>query len=212
MIALILPAAVSSAAVCRDAADDRLFPQERALLGRALPNRVREFAAGRACARRALGALGFPETAILRGPNREPQWPEGIVGSITHCTGYRAAAVARDREFLTLGIDAEPHHKLPAGIAERVLDDTERAWLATAPGGIHWDRVIFSAKESVYKAWFPLARAWLGFDDATVSVAPATATFRAQLKVSPPAALGAALCGRFLVQDGLVLTAIAIPR
>ena len=210
MIERLLPPKVSVVAVRGDDPDAIALPEEQVLLGGAVAARRVEFATARHCARLALRRIGAPDGPILRGPKREPVWPEGIVGSITHCTGYRAAAVALASEVLTVGIDAEPHAALPARVAERVLDAEERDWLARAPAGVHWGRLIFSAKESVYKAWFPLARRWLGFDEATVAVDPAAGTFHARLLVELPAGVPGEFVGRFLVEDGLVLTAIAI--
>jgi 4'-phosphopantetheinyl transferase EntD len=79
---------------------------------------------------------------------------------------------------------------------------------------VHWDRLLFSAKESVYKAWFPLAKRWLGFEDAVVTLDPSAETFAARLLVSGPLLGGRRLTGfsgRWLIRDGLVLTAIALP-
>jgi len=207
MIERLLPPQVASSALRDDDLAGRLLPEEAALLGRACGERQREFTAGRHCARQALSRFGVEPGPILRGPRREPVWPAEIVGSITHCRGYRAAAVGRATEVKTIGIDAEPHEPLPAGVANYVLGDAERAWLTRAPAGIHWDRLMFSAKESVYKAWFPLTGKWLGFDDAIVSVDPDTGTFAAELLTACRSVTG--FSGRFLVADGLVLTAIA---
>lgn len=212
MIERILPAAVRTAACRNDEIAEPLFPEELALIHRAVPARIGEFTTGRACARRALRQCGFADAAVSRGPKNEPLWPAGIVGSITHCTGYRAAAVAHQQDMLTIGIDAEPHQPLPAGVAARVLDASERAWIGTAPCRVHWDRLMFSAKECVYKAWFPLARAWLDFNEARLWLDPDTGAFEAELLVPPRQGLDRVLPGRFLVEDGLVLTAIAIPR
>jgi 4'-phosphopantetheinyl transferase EntD len=210
MIERLLPPEAACAALRDDDLAGRLLPEEAALLGRAVEERHREFSAGRHCARQALGRLGIAPTPILRGPKREPLWPAGIVGSITHCRGYRAAAVAHTADLLTIGIDAEPHAAMPAEVAGYVLGEVERAWLKRAPAGIHWDRLIFSAKESVYKAWFPLTGKWLGFDDAIVSINPDARTFEAELLAPRHGLTG--FSGRFLVEDGLVLTAIAVPR
>ena len=209
MIERILPASVACVAVRGDDPDAWLYPEEMAALGPAVDSRLREFTTARHCARLALRRLGAPETPILRGDKREPLWPDGVVGSITHCTGYRAAVVARPAEFSAIGIDAEPHDSLPRGVAGKVLDEAERAWLAAAPTGIHWDRLMFCAKESVYKAWFPMTGRWLGFEDATLTVEPNAGTFRADLRIVSRGL--AAFCGRFLVADGLVLTAIVVP-
>ena len=194
---------------------DPLLPAERAALGQVVDGRRRDFAAGRHCARRALARLvGSPEP-ILSGPDREPVWPQGIVGSITHCDGYAAAAVARAGDVAALGIDAEPHSPLPDGVLRLVAREEEKAWIASADRATCWDRVLFSAKECVFKAWFPLARRWLGFHDAVVTFAPEQGRFAAQLRVEGPEVDGQLLSrieGRFAVRDDLVLTAVAVYR
>lgn len=188
------------------------LPEEEPLIAGAVAARRAEFATARACARQALRNLGLPTGPILRGDKREPLWPTGIVGSITHCKGYRAAAVARADEVLTIGIDAEPDAAIEARVAARVLDDAERAWVAAAPAGIHWDRLIFSAKESVYKAWFPLTRRWLGFEEAQVAIDADACVFEARLLLRPPLGVPATFHGRYMVANGLVITAIAVLR
>lgn len=80
---------------------------------------------------------------------------------MTHCDGYRAAAVARRETIASIGIDAEPHAALPDGVEKLTALPEERmalTRLAVTHPHIHWDRLLFSAKESVYKAWFPLIR------------------------------------------------------
>jgi 4'-phosphopantetheinyl transferase EntD len=210
MIERLLPAGVACGSARDDAALAEPFPEEAALVAKATEARRREFATARGCAHAALARLGVAAAPILRGAKHQPLWPSGIVGSITHCRGYRAAAVARSAIMMTVGIDAEPDGRLPDGVARRVLRDEEREWLARAPAGAHWDRVIFSAKESVYKAWFPLTGRWLGFADAIVAIDPEAGGFHTRLLVDCPAPLRE-FAGRFLVEDGLVLTAIALP-
>jgi 4'-phosphopantetheinyl transferase EntD len=215
VIETLLPKEVACVALRGDDPDAELLSEEQVQLGRAVESRIREFATARSCARRALAILGLPPGPIFRGSKREPLWPDGVVGSITHCRGYRAAAVALAKDIITIGIDAEPDEVLPDGVAQRVLVTEERVWLAHAPPGVHWDRLIFSAKESVYKAWFPLTRRWLDFDEAAIAVDPCAGTFSARLLVPAPLVDGrtvAGFDGRFLVQDGLVLTAIVLPR
>lgn len=212
MIEELLPSEVASVVAFGDDPSAYLLPEESAQLGWAVENRVREFATARMCARRALERLGVPPTAIMRGPHREPIWPSGIVGSITHCSGYRAAAVAAKSRVLTVGIDAEIHQELPTGVLAEVTSASERCRLAEHPGGIHWDRLLFSAKESVYKAWFPVTGVWLDFEDVEVSFMPRKGAFCARLLVSPSVLVAGGLLGftgRFMVRDGLVLTAIA---
>ena len=185
-------------------------------LQRASPGRRREFALARAGARRALAGLGVPPVPIPRGRHREPVWPAGVVGSLTHCAGYGAAAVGRAAQFATIGIDAEVHRPLVEGVVRRIALEEERGWLRSRAGdGTCWDRLLFSAKESVYKAWFPLTGAWLGFGDALVTFAPEDRAFTARLLVPGPVVDGrriAGFAGRYAVAGGLLLTAVVLPR
>lgn len=194
-----------------------LFPEEEEHVAKAVDKRRREFATGRHCARTALAALGFPPAPLLPGPKREPLWPEGVVGSITHCQGYRAAAVGLVGQVRTIGIDAEPNEPTPHGVLEAIAVPGELARmpeLRAAGDKVAWDRLLFSAKETVYKAWYPLARRWLGFEDAEVTINPDDGTFHARILVEPPVVDGFALdgfTGRWLAREGFVVTAIAVP-
>ncbi len=216
MLERILPDAVAVAATTGDF-EVPLYPEEEAALGRPVEKRRREFATARACARRALGALGLPAQAVPTGPKGEPRWPAGVVGSITHCAGYRACAVARSEDLVAIGIDAEPDEPLPGGLLPDVALPEERRQLhalASVAPELCWDRLLFSIKESVYKAWFPLARQWLGFEDATVTIDRLRGAFSAHLLVPGPTVGDAVLdgfAGRWLAADGLLLTAIALP-
>ncbi|MCT2590723.1 4'-phosphopantetheinyl transferase superfamily protein [Streptomyces sp. N2-109] len=204
-----------------------LYPEELAIVARAVEKRRREFGAVRACARRAMEKLGVPPQPVLPGERGAPCWPEGLVGSMTHCDGYRAAALARAADLASLGIDAEPHAPLPDGILPSVSLPAERerlTQLAVRQPAIHWDRLLFSAKESVYKAWFPLTGKWLDFTEADIEVhadpGPTGPTaphgrFRAELLVPGPLVGGRRLGhfdGRWTVGQGLVATAIGVPH
>jgi 4'-phosphopantetheinyl transferase EntD len=211
----LLPAEVATVELCDDDPFAFLLSEEAAQFGWAVESRTKEFTTARSCARRALSKLGLPETPILRGPNREPLWPPGVVGSITHCEGFRAAAVAKQSDLLTVGIDAEIHEELPAEVLPHVCLKREITWLVDAPKGIFWDRVLYSAKESVFKAWFPLTQRWLGFEDVAITFRPADGIFHARLFANSPAIDGqnhTEFFGRFMVRKGLVLTATSILR
>jgi 4'-phosphopantetheinyl transferase EntD len=193
-----------------------LFPAEEGAVARAVGKRRQEFTTARACARTALARLGVPPVPIVRGPDGVPQWPPGVVGSITHCAGYRASVVAWAADIVTIGLDAEPDGPLPAGVLGIVSSAAERrhlAALAEAVPGPSWDRLLFSAKECVYKAWFPLTARWLGFEEAEVSIST-DGHFAAQLLVPGPVLDGQELTGfdgRWLARNGLVVTTIAVP-
>jgi 4'-phosphopantetheinyl transferase EntD len=216
MIEQILPPEVASAEAFDDAGDTTLFPEEEAVIARAVDKRRREFTTARRCAREALATLGIPPVPILPGERGAPGWPDGVVGSMTHCDGYRASAVALADRVRTVGLDAEPNGPLPEGVREAIATPTEIGWLAERDGdgsGVFWDRLIFSAKESIYKAWFPLTHKWLDFEEAIVTPDPAAGTFAARLLVPGPVVDGRRLGGfegRWMVANGLVATAITV--
>ncbi|WP_409468290.1 4'-phosphopantetheinyl transferase family protein [Streptomyces sp. HC307] len=200
-----------------------LYPEEAAVVARAVAKRRREFAVVRGCARRAMEKLGVPPQAVLPGERGAPRWPDGLIGSMTHCDGYGAAALVRATDLASLGIDAEPHAPLPEGVLESVAlpgeQDRLRRLAAEHPA-VPWDRLLFSAKESVYKAWFPLTRKWLDFSEADIDLVMDPhgrmhGRFRAALLVPGPVVGGERLGGfegRWTVQRGLVATAVAVPH
>ncbi|HEY5987192.1 MAG TPA: 4'-phosphopantetheinyl transferase superfamily protein [Streptosporangiaceae bacterium] len=217
MLEQILPPKVAVAEAFRDDPAAQLFAEEEAVVARAVDKRRQEFATVRACARAALAELGEPPAPILPGLRGAPQWPAGITGSITHCEGYRAAGVAKTRDVLVLGLDAEPNEALPGGILDVIALDKERAQIAglgvTEPR-VCWDRLLFCAKESVYKAWFPLTQRWLDFEAADITIDASGGTFTARLLVPGPVLAGSRLTelhGRWLADRGLVATAIIVP-
>lgn len=217
MLAEILPDVVACSQAFGDPADVVVLPEEQAAIAGAVEKRRREYGTVRHCARTALRELGVAPVAILSGGRREPLWPPGVVGSLTHCMGYRAAAVGRGREVHTIGIDAEPHQPLTAEVLGLIALDGERSHLeelAATDGRTRWDRLLFCAKEAVYKAWFPLTLGWLGFEQAAVTIDPVELTFSARLLVPGPLVDGERLTGfdgRWVVRHGLVVTAVALP-
>lgn len=216
MIEEVLPTAVASAETVEEFVDEPLFPEEAAAIARAVEKRRQEFITVRACARRALAVLGMERQPLVPGDRGAPTWPRGIVGSMTHCTGYRAAVVARTTHLIAVGIDAEPHEHLPEGVLEAVSSPGERQHLSelarTVPS-VRWDRLLFSAKESIYKAWFPLTRTWLGFEDAELSIDVPRRAFTARLLVTGPMVgdrrLGT-IHGYWAIGEGLVTTAVVV--
>ena len=194
-----------------------LYAAEEACLGeRVVANRRRDFTAGRVCARRALAMLGLPPVAVPAAADRSPVWPPGTVGTITHTQGYCAAAVARDSEIRAVGMDAEQHRELGAGVRQMVCLPEEEELFDRLPSGISWPTVVFSAKETVYKVWHPIVGDWLGFHDALVELDPVTATFTARIAPDRIDAAATAhppsvIIGRFAVDADLVRTAATLP-
>ncbi len=217
MIEALLPPGTAVAEAFHDCDGEPVFPGEESAVANAVESRRREFVTARRCARTALAALGIAPAPIPPGPDREPTWPDGVVGSITHCAGYRGAAVVGRGTLASLGIDAEPHAPLPDGVLDAVTVPVERsrlARLALQHPATCWDRLLFSAKESVFKAWFPLTRRMLGFDEAELNLDPAAGTFVARLLVPGPGVDGAlaltGFTGRFLVANSLILTTVSV--
>jgi 4'-phosphopantetheinyl transferase EntD len=193
------------------------MPDEEPLIARSVAKRRNEFITVRHCARIALGQLGLPPAPILKGDKGEPCWPDGVVGSLTHCAGYRGAVVARSGVVRSVGVDAEPHDVLPDGVLDAISLPAERREIAALPPGMHWDRILFCAKEATYKAWFPLTKRWLGFEDAHITFdvdgSGSVGSFESAILIDGSTLSGApltALRGRWSVNRGLVLTAIVL--
>jgi 4'-phosphopantetheinyl transferase EntD len=213
----ILPSSVAVVATRSDS-DAQLFPEEEWIIRRAIESRRREFVTARACAREALTNLGLPLQSIPADPQGIPVWPEGIVGSITHCAGYRAAAVGRTQDLAALAIDAEPNRQLRHRVLSVIASPSEIRWvrqcLRESPH-ICWDRLLFCIKEAVYKVWFLLTGKRLGFQDVKIEIDQASQEFSASLEAFGSTIDGATqliVPGRWLVADGLIATAIALSQ
>lgn len=225
LVSSVLPAAATEdlayAEVYSDPPGLTPLPEEEPLIAKSVAKRRNEFITARHCARIALEQLGVEPGPILKGGKGEPCWPDGVVGSLTHCTGYRGAVVGRSAAVRSVGIDAEPHDVLPNGVLNAISLAEERDELShNMPAWLHWDRILFCAKEATYKAWFPLTNRWLGFEDAHItfdvdgSGAPACrGGFVSRILVDPSALSGpplATLSGRWSVDRGLVLAAVVL--
>ena len=193
------------------------LPEEEPLIAKSVAKRRNEFITVRYCARQALVDLGMQPVPILKGDKGEPCWPDGVVGSLTHCEGFRGAVVGRSVEVRSVGIDAEPHGVLPKGVLDAISLPAERTELGALPAGMHWDRILFCAKEATYKAWFPVTKRWLGFEDAhivfDVDEGGASGGFESRILIDAAALSGPPLTtmrGRWSVRDGLALTAIVL--
>ena len=215
IISAILPIGAVAAEAIGDVPDDPVTSEEAAFIAGAVEKRQREFAIGRSLARRALSGLSFARVSIAAGAHREPTWPPGIVGSITHCLGYSAAVVARTETIAAIGIDAEVNAPISEGVLRLVAREEERAWIREqSDPTVCWDRLLFSAKESVFKAWFPLMGRWLGFEAVRVTFQPDCGAFRATL-IGEHATVGRHVLnsfeGRYMIRTGHLLTAVAVP-
>jgi len=216
MLGMILPADVESEECFGAAPGGALFPEEEKIIARAVETRRRQYAVVRSCARTCLRRLGYPQVPILRGAGGEPKWPAGVQGSMTHCAGYAAAAVAPLPRISAIGIDAEPDAPLPDGVLDLVTTPAERKRLAVAdlePDSPNWDRLLFSAKEAVYKAWFPLVGEWLDHQEAEILFDPQDGTFAALLLRDGLVIEGHPIRrvpGRWICERGILVTAVVM--
>lgn len=213
MIHSILPPSAAAIDAVGDVTQACLLPEEEAALGPVSEARRRQFTIARHCARQALERLGAAAAPILCGPGRQPIWPAGIVGSITHCRGYCAAAVAFSTELAAIGIDAEPHCALPDGVIELVAREEERIRIGDMDHStLSWETLLFSAKESVFKAWFPLTGQWLGFHDVRVRFDPVSEAFVAEVLIRPRGLRPHApteFRGRYAAKGNFLLTTVS---
>jgi len=213
---LFPPGAV--AAELREQGDSLLLlPAEALHVERAVPRRVREFAAGRLCARRALAEFGFIDFPIKVADDRQPIWPDRMTGSITHTTGFCAAVVAQCPAAAALGLDSEVVGGVTAGIWHKICVPIETAWVRSLPAPDQAAAValIFSAKEAFYKCQYPAARQRLNFHDARVE-APVWGAAGGAFKIHAMRSLAIAayatlpLQGRYLFHEGFVTAGLGI--
>jgi 4'-phosphopantetheinyl transferase EntD len=216
MLELIVPADVESEECFGEGPGGVLFPEEEKTIAHAVESRRRQYAAVRSCARACLARLGYAWVPILPGVGGAPTWPAGVLGSMTHCAGYAAAAVGRLSRISAIGIDAEPDAPLPEGVLDLVATPSERDRLAATqpePHGPNWDRLLFSAKEAVYKAWFPLTGEWLDHEEVEIVFGPIEGTFAALLPQAGLIVHGRqvrCLHGRWARKRGILVTAVVL--
>jgi 4'-phosphopantetheinyl transferase EntD len=205
----ILPDAVLVAEMDpRDADPATLHSAEQAAVEGAVDKRRREHAAGRLLARALLARLGVRLGPLLNDAAGAPLWPDGVVGSITHCATRCAVAVTNLGG--SIGIDVEPAEPLPEGVAPLVVSAREHAAFAALPPALAHvaDRLVFSGKEAFYKAVYPRVGHYLDFTDVTLLLA-GDGTFRVTLlRQAPPYPSGATFTGRYRVADGHLGTTV----
>lgn len=200
----LFPAGVAVAAQRIGRADPALlWPEEQLAVAGAVPRRLAEFAAGRTAARRVLATLGQPPAALPMGPDRAALWPAGLSCSIAHDADL---AVAVGRWGAPLGVDLEPDAPLEAELWPVFCSPDELRRLDGDTGRLV--RQVFCAKEAVFKAQDPDARAMFGFDALTVTLAEGA--FNAQFRASVGAfRAGQVLSGRLALVDGVILAGVA---
>lgn len=147
-----------------------LLDGEELFVANAVEKRRREFIAGRTAARKALQLAGGPSAPILSGTTREPVWPEGYTGSITHCDSLAFAACVSRTEGLFIGIDVEIHRRLKRDLWRMVFTKEEEAKFLAAPNPDLDAAIAFSGKEAFEKAQFAASGKVMEFKAMNASV------------------------------------------
>lgn len=177
--------------------------------------RQAEYLAGRYAAASALKRLGVTNPNISSGKNREPCWPAGIVGSITHKTSVAVSVAAKRDSANLLGIDYEEWVSYPTfqRIESRIINQKEHALLEMCDYSKEEAFTIaFSAKESLFKALYPFVGRYFGFSAAEVTgISKFNNSFELTLceTLNPELPKGRRFKGRLLADTGGVLTLIA---
>lgn len=197
--------------------DFQLFPEEEEALSlRAVEARRLDFRLGRAVARRATERLLGAQLPIPKAEDGRPLWPAGVVGAISHSAKVAVAAVAATTDCVGIGVDIEQRNRLlKTDISEHVCRANEIAWLdAAATPTDRNERLLrlFAAKESIFKALYPVELVYLGFHDAELCWDDATGAFDAELLKAAGAAypigyrltVGCCIAGSFILASTTV--------
>lgn len=167
LAALAPPGVCVGHRVIAEGDENALFEEELEAFKRSIPRVRRQSGAARRVAREILGELGFAAAPLPRTSNGPPEWPSGVVGSLSHDDTIAVAAVARAETYEGIGIDVEPAAPLPADLVELVATPLERRRYTAS---VLESRVLFAAKEAIYKAQFPSERVFLDFQDIEVDL------------------------------------------
>jgi enterobactin synthetase component D / holo-[acyl-carrier protein] synthase len=192
--------------------DDEVHPDEWRYIRGAVPKRRAEFGTARLCARRALRAMGVPPTSLVPGEDRAPQWPPGVVGSITHTGAYCAVVVDRNPPLRSVGLDAETLRILEPRLVRMILTENEQSWIRSQPKEelTKLATLFFSAKEAYYKCQYPLTKTTLDFSDVEIDIEPGRGRFVARALRWPFPVDLARLEGRFAYEGGRVLCGVEL--
>ncbi|QFY62616.1 4'-phosphopantetheinyl transferase superfamily protein (plasmid) [Rhizobium grahamii] len=193
-----------------------LMPEETVAMRGAVLSRQNEFAAGRHCARVAMAELGRHGLAVAMGGDRAPIWPDGLVGSISHCGSWCAAAVARIADgFAAIGIDIEAAGPLEIDLAKEICTNGEREWLAAMPEAKRGLLLaaIFSAKEATYKCQYALTGKLIDFQALSIEFDLEDSRFQARFEIDVlPYKVGDTLPGAIRFGAEHITTAVVVQR
>jgi 4'-phosphopantetheinyl transferase EntD len=173
--AMSVPGILVDHRIIADGDEMALLPEEMAAFAGSVLKVRRASGAARIVARTLLSRFGHGPCAIPKAIAGMPVWPAGIVGSLAHDAKIAIAAMAARSEFQSVGIDIEPAEPLAPDLLDIVATPKESERIEDDP---FQGRLLFSIKEAVYKAVYPLDRTFLDHHDVEVSLADGTAVVR----------------------------------
>lgn len=179
--AMSVPGILVDHRVIADGDEHGLLPEEQAAFETCVTKVRRASGAARIVARHLLGRFGKAQSAIPKSASGMPIWPHGIVGSLAHDAQIAVAALAAQRDFLSIGVDIEPAALLEPDLFDMVATKSERQMVQHDLG---LGRLLFAIKEAVYKAVYPLDGVFLDHHDVEVSLPSGNASVRQGRTVS----------------------------
>ena len=189
-----------------------LFPEEQLHIKTAVGKRCHEFSTGRYCAHNAMQTLVTNKQALVAGEKREPLWPDGIIGSISHSGDCCIAIVSADPSLIALGCDVEKNEPSGLNIRDMICTEQDLHYLGERGDDPYAWKLIFSAKESIYKCLYPLLKHWIGFADATVICDFDAGSYRVLMseKLNIPENIVSKMQGRFIVGEDYIFTSMIV--
>jgi 4'-phosphopantetheinyl transferase EntD len=162
--------------------DTTAFAAEDMLSASVTPGRREEFRTGRALARKCMAAIGVAPQSIARGEMREPIWPAGLTGSISHAKGLIGAVVWQPSTAGGIGLDIERAGRVTPTLYQSLFTDAEVESLSllNSVEQLVAAAAMFSAKEAIYKAQYPLTRCYVGFHEVSLGFDPVSKQVRLQ--------------------------------
>ncbi|MFP1888333.1 4'-phosphopantetheinyl transferase [Lonsdalea quercina] len=185
-------------------------------IARSMPKRRAEYLAGRYLARRVLERLGVERYTLKNGEDRSPQWPDFIVGSLSHnADSALCAAHMRQDTASYVGLDVETvmSEERANSLWPGIINDEEFDWMHEVfPGRFSTLLTLtFSAKESLYKALYPQVKHYFDFLDVKIlELDRASHSFTLELlcDLSPDFLRGRRFSGTYQLRDNDVTTFI----
>ncbi len=162
---------------CKEKGEDSIWPAEfkelesyyNLIVKGWHEKRRSEFLEGRLLIHTSLKADGhqFWNLPVGIGENREPLFDFQFSGALTHNKNYIIFAYALGQK--SVGVDVEQKERAKKNIEHQILSDEDKLQEGVLPNSNEFLTLVFSAKESCYKALYPFFQEYFGMKDAYLS-------------------------------------------